>query len=187
MLVSRKIPIVAPSIRREYENHGVAGFYLEGGSTYQNPHEPQIRLSLQRVVPAWKLDLSRVLDLAAGSGEVTLALRELGAEKIDGIDPYTHQAYCDRTGQPASKETFETIADGALSDRRYSLIACSFALHLVDLSRLPQLAYQLSLIAPQLLVITPHKRPQIQSAWGWELTEEAVYQRVRSRLYRSRA
>jgi hypothetical protein len=181
----RKAPATAPSIRRQYETRGVGGFYTEDGATYRNPHEPGIRQSLLQIVPEWELDLSHVLDLAAGSGEATLVLRELGAGQIDGIDPYTHEAYFERTGAVAGRETFETIADGALIARRYSLIICSFALHLVERSRLPQLAYQLSCISRQLLVLTPHKRPVIREAWGWKLTHETVCQRVRSRLYRS--
>ena len=135
----------------------------------------------------WPLDLSHVLDLAAGSGEVTLALRELGAKRIDAIDPFTFDAYQDRTGQVAGRETFEQIAAGALAGRRWSLIVCSFALHLVERSRLPAVAYQLSLAAPRLLVLTPHKRPIIQPEWGWELTHEMLVQRVRSRLYESKS
>lgn len=173
-------------IRHEYETRGVRGFYQDRGSHYRNPHEPAIRESLQLVVRDWDLDLTHVLDLAAGSGEVTLALRDLiGAQRIDGIDPYTFKAYQSRTGQAAGRETFEQISGGALADRNYSLIVCSFAMHLVERSRLPGLAQALSRIADSLLILTPHKRPEIRPDWGWKLTHERVTQRVRSRLYRS--
>lgn len=124
-----------------------------------------------------------MLDLATGSGEITLALRELGVKHIDAIDPFTYHAYLERTGQPAGRESFEQIAAGALSGRRYSLVVCSFALHLIEESRLPKVCYQLSTIAKQLLVLTPHKRPQIRPEWGWELNYEMVVQRVRARFY----
>jgi SAM-dependent methyltransferase len=173
------------AVRQEYEERGVLGFYRESGSEYRNPHEPQIRHSLEIAAADWHLDLSHVLDLAAGSGEVTLALRSLGAKAIKGIDPFTYAAYKERTGQVAGRETFEQVAAGALSDRSYSLIVCSFALHLLEASRLPRVAIQLSRIGTRLLILTPHKRPQIRADWGWELEREMVVQRVRSRLYQS--
>jgi hypothetical protein len=124
-----------------------------------------------------------VLDLAAGSGEATLALRELGAAAVHGIDPFTHEAYAQRTGQAAERLTFADIAAGALEGRRYTLIVASFALHLCEPSRLPKLMLQLSRISDALLVLTPHKRPQIRREWGWDLREELIVERVRSRLY----
>ena len=175
------------AIRHEYEAHGVAGFYQSAGSEYRNPHEPQVRHSILSAVRDWKMDLSNVLDLAAGSGEATLALREAGAARVEGIDPYTFEAYRRRTGQIAGRETFEQIAQGALAGRDYSLIVCSFALHLIDPSRLPRVALQLALIADQLLVLTPHKRPEVRADWGWTIANERVLRRVRSRGYLSRS
>jgi len=174
-----------PAIRHEYESRGVAGFYRQSGAHYRNPHEPQVRKSLQFAAAHWNLDLSHVLDLAAGSGEVTLALRDLGAKQIEAIDPFTFAAYRERTGTEAGRETFEQIAAGALAGRTYSLIVCSFALHLVENSRLAQLCYALSQISGTLLILTPHKRPEIRPEWSWTLQQETVIERVRSRLYRT--
>jgi len=173
------------AIRHQYETHGIDGFYRKEGSTYRNPHEPQIQRSLDIVVRELDLDLSHVLDLAAGSGEVTLALRRLGAINIKGIDPFTHAAYERRTGVNATRETFEEIAGGALEGQSYSLIVCSFAMHLLEDSRLAGLAYQLSCIGDRLLILTPHKRPRLRDEWGWALEHERVVERVRLRLYRS--
>ena len=173
----------APAVRHQYQRLGVRGFYARHGPEYRNPHEPQIRMSLEKAVGEWPLELSHVLDLAAGSGEATLALRELGAGRIDGIDPFTFDAYEARTGQRAGRERFEEIAAGVLARRRWSLIVCSFALHLVEPSRLPGVAYELSLVAPRLLVLTPQKRPALRDQWGWVLTHEMLVQRVRSKLY----
>lgn len=171
------------SIRAGYQRHGVRGFYERIREAYRNPHEAAVRSALQAGLSRWPVDISRVLDLACGSGEVTLALQALGCSSIAGIDPYTAPAYQKRTGQPVEPFTFAQIAAGALTGRRYSLIVCSYALHLVPASRLPLLAYQLQQIAPALIVFTPHKRPQLREAWGWRLVEEIVVERVRARLY----
>jgi SAM-dependent methyltransferase len=174
-----------PSIHKAYEQHGVRGFYQHYGEAYRNPHEAAIHLALHTGLSRWQLDLSRVLDLACGSGEVTLALQALGCTSIEGIDPYTAEAYRARTGKLAEPVTFEQISEGALEGRRYSLIVCSYALHLLPASRLPVLAYQLHRLAPALIILTPHKRPQLREAWGWRLEDEIVVARVRARLYRA--
>jgi SAM-dependent methyltransferase len=173
------------SMRAEYEKHGIVGYYQQFGAAYRNPHELAVRRALRAAVPAWDLHLARVLDLACGSGEATLALRELGAGQVEGVDPYTTAAYQARTGAPAEALTFEAIAAGALDGRRYSLIVCSYALHLLAPSRLPRLAYQLSRLAPALLVLTPHKRPVLRPEWGWSLAGELRVERVRVRAYQS--
>ena len=172
-----------PSLRSRYQRFGVRPYYQQHGAGYRNPHEPAVRSALRQAVRAWELDLGRVLDLACGSGEATLALRELGAGEIDGVDPYTGPAYQTRTGQAAEPYSFEQVAAGALDGRRYSLIVCSYALHLLDPSRLPRLVYQLSRLSPSLLVLTPHKRPHLRPEWGWTLVSEMVVERVRARFY----
>jgi 2-polyprenyl-3-methyl-5-hydroxy-6-metoxy-1,4-benzoquinol methylase len=176
-----------PSIRAGYQAHGVPGFYEEHGAAYHNPHEQAVRAALAAGVEHWPLNLGHVLDLACGSGEATLALRGLGAGSIDGIDPYTGAAYLARTGQAAEACSFEQIAAGALDGRRYGLIVCSYALHLAEPSRLPQLAWQLSRLAPALLLLTPHKRPVLRPEWGWHMAGELRVQRVRARLYQASA
>ena len=172
-------------IREEYEKHGAVGYYKRFGHEYENPHELAVQILLRRAFAAWDLDTRNVLDLACGSGEVTLALQELGCRQVTGIDPFTHEAYRQRTGKRAERFTFEEIAAGALAGRRYTLIVCSFALHLLEESRLPGLLYQLSVTSPALIVLTPHKRPQIPETWSWTLVDEMMEARVRIRLYRS--
>jgi SAM-dependent methyltransferase len=171
------------AIRNEYEEHSVKGFYEKFSDEYRNPHESAIRKVLQLAAAKWSVDFSNVLDLACGSGEVTLALKSLGCAKIDGIDPYTGNAYFNRTGQVAEAYTFEDIAGGIISDRSYSLIVCSFAMHLVNSSRLPLLAYQLRLIAHSMIIVTPHKRPELKPEWGWLFLDEIAVDRVRARFY----
>jgi hypothetical protein len=171
------------SIRAQYEKHGPSEYYRLHGATYRNPHELAVRAAVHAAAGEWALDLRHVLDLACGSGEATLALWEAGAGRVEGVDPYTAEAYQARTGQAAESLTFEAIAAGALEGRGYSLIVCSYALHLLEESRLPQLAYQLSRAATALLVLTPHKRPHLREGWGWRLMGEQVVQRVRVRYY----
>ena len=171
------------SIRAEYERHGARQFYERSGSRYRNPHEPAIERVLRAAVAKWSPDLSHVLDLACGSGEVTLVLRSLGAETVQGIDPFTADAYWERTGAEAERLTFEDIAAGALDGRRFSLIVCSYALHLVEPPRLPTLVYQLGRVADSLFILTPHKRPVLKPAWGWQIVGEIVIERVRARYY----
>jgi SAM-dependent methyltransferase len=176
-----------PSVRDGYARLGVDAYYRRHASTYRNPHEDTVRAAIAHAVADWTPDLSHVLDLAAGSGEVTLALRELGAARIDAIDPFTADAYQQRTGAACEPLDFAAIATGALGDRRYSLIVCSFALHLCEPSRLPVLAQQLSLLAPNLLILTPHKRPILRPEWGWDTIAERVTWRVRGRYHHSTA
>jgi hypothetical protein len=171
------------AIRHQYEDYGVKGYYTRFGSDYRNPHEPIIGEVLRAAFERWHLDLTRVLDLACGSGEVTLALRDLGCSDIDGIDPHTTEAYLARTGQRAETFSFEQIAGGALDGRNYSLIVCSFGLHLIEVSWLPSLLARLKSISNRLLVVTPHKRPAIKTEWGWTLADELVIERVRARIY----
>ncbi|XWK87761.1 MAG: class I SAM-dependent methyltransferase [Phormidium sp.] len=174
------------AIRNEYEVYSVQGFYERFGDEYRNPHEAIIKGVIEESVSKWQLNCQQVLDLACGSGEVTLALQSLGITNIDGIDPYTYNAYFQRTGQQAEIYTFEDIANGVLTGRHYSLILCSFALHLVDRSRLPLLLYQLSLIADTMVIVTPHKRPQLKAEWGWIFLDEITIERVRAWLFQTR-
>jgi hypothetical protein len=156
-----------PSLRAGYEALGVRGYYERHGAHYLNPHEPAVSRALAAAVEAWQPDLA------------------LGAGAIEGLDPFTAEAYQARTGQPAQALSFEAIAAGALAGRRYSLIVCSYALHLLEASRRPALAYTLCRLAPALLVLSPHKRPHLRPAWGWTLTGELVVERVRAKFFSS--
>jgi 2-polyprenyl-3-methyl-5-hydroxy-6-metoxy-1,4-benzoquinol methylase len=171
--------------RRRYDSYGVEGFYQEFGDEYCNPDEATIRSALRRAHSRWQVDTTHVLDLACGSGEVTLALRQLGYPRIEGIDPHTGAAYQDRTGQPARALSFEQIAAGALTGETFSLIVCSYALHLPEKSLLPGILVQLALLSPSMVVLSPHKRPVIAAEWGWSLEDEFMEERTRIRLYRS--
>jgi hypothetical protein len=184
LAVNEDDPEAAPeSIRACYQQHGAEGYYRAHAEDYANPHEPDIRHAIGLAVERWKLNLARVLDLAAGSGEATLALAELGAKIIEACDPFLFRQYERRTGRRCERFSFEDVAAGALAGRAYDLIVCSFALHLADESRLPGICQQLGLASPALLILTPHKRPDLRPQWGWTLKDEYVWARVRCRLY----
>jgi len=176
-------PKIASSVRHGYESHGVRKYYQQFGSQYRNPHEKSVELLLGSCLKKWQPDLSNVLDLACGSGEASVVLARHSVGKISGIDPFTGESYRRRTGLDAEPSSFESIERGDLKERRYSLIVCSYAMHLVPKSRLPRLAYQLAVMSPQLLLIMPHKRPVIRPEWGWRLVGEDRNDKARARWY----
>jgi len=169
------------SIREAYETLGVEGFYKQHGSSYTNPHEASIKEVLDASISFWNPDLTNVLDLACGDGVIT---RNLKATNVVGIDPYTNEAYLSKTGKQALTYTFDDISNGAISDHRYSLIICSYALHLVEQSKLRKLEYMLALISKYMLIISPHKNPTIVN--GWTLKPYDLYlERIRAKYYES--
>ena len=173
------------SIRENYEKDGVEGYYRREGHHYRNPHEDALRATLQRCL-SWDLDLSRVLDLGAGSGEVTLFLQENGVlpQQIDACDPYTGAAFLERVGRPCASWSFRDLVGATLQGRHYSLIVASYSLHLCPESMLPSLMMALGRHSSTLLCLSPHKRPELR--WGWRLDREGYdpIDRVRARLYR---
>lgn len=178
---------MSDAIRPQYDEHGATEYYRKFGATYRNPHEPVVRTLIEQAAHEFPFDTTaRVLDLACGSGEATLALREVGCTSIEGIDPFTSIAYLERTGQEAEDFSFEDAVQGVLSSRHYELCVCSFALHLAPNSVLPNLCLQLALICKTLWIITPHKRPHIKEEWGWKFREEIMLSRVRLRVYDSK-
>jgi len=179
------VPQQKKSLRNAYIEHDIETYYQKFGDDYRNPHEAIIQQILELTNQQWALDWHRVLDLACGSGEVTLALENIGILNVEAIDPFTYKNYQERTGKIARQFSFEEIATGALAGEKYSLIICSFALHLVPESRLPILLYHLGLVSNHLLIITPHKRPEIKPAWSWLSVDEIYWQKVRARLYTS--
>lgn len=166
--------------RQKYREHGVAGFYQKFGAIYQNPLERQVReltrWSIERLQP------KTALDLACGSGECTLVLQEHHVD-VKGIDPYCHMAYKRRTGQDALRATFDEVAAGSIYPMRWDMIICSFAMHLIEPSKLFVLLWRLRAHSDRLVIITPHKRPVIKPNTWWMLHEERSFERVRGRIY----
>ncbi|KAJ3525105.1 hypothetical protein NM688_g8455 [Phlebia brevispora] len=139
-------------------------------------------------------------------------------------DPYTAEAFHSRT-QLANCSTlsFKDVADGKLpeaclesqnpqiplsllhtapfgEDDVVEMTVCSFALHLIESpSELFGLLWQLSTKCRWLVILAPHKKPEIKEGWGWtkwnidEWNEcrmsdskgELLQDRVHCRVYRS--
>lgn len=174
-----------PAIRPLYEEHGVEGYYRDHAMAYENPHLPEIRTLLER--NRARMDTNRVLDFAAGGGEVTRVLQDLGVQDISGCDPYTAALYAQNTGQTCLPFSFKDVIRNGLPDP-YSVVICSFALHLCPAKQLFPLCWNLLQAAPLLVVLTPHKRPELESLPGiglvWEdfaLTERG--KKVRCKAY----
>ncbi|CAF0741862.1 unnamed protein product [Adineta steineri] len=65
----------------------------------------------------------------------------------------------------------------------YGFEPTAFAAHLIPPSYVQLVMIQLRFVAKKLIILTPHKRPQLLPEWGWKLTDEFVYERIRARLY----
>lgn len=180
------------SIRSQYEKYGAQKYYEAMGCNYQNPHEKQIQVGLPQALTLWQNQkflgqIHKLIDLACGSGEITLIAKKFWPQiHTIGIDPYTHQAYKDRIGNDCVNLSFEDVAKmNFTEDLRCDLIICSYALHLLDSSYLWQLLTVLSMLTSKLVIITPHKNPQIQPHCGWTLIDEQRFDQChqRYRLY----
>jgi len=195
------IPARATGNFRSAYEHGVADYYEREGSNYSNPHEPQVRTALRLLLSGRRVDTTHVLDLACGSGEITRALLDYNAGRLTGkprgpfsvlaVDPYTGAAFqqalagCDTKGTTVVHRpySFENIAAGLLSAARISTVICSYAMHLLEPSRLPVLLHQLAVISPSLVILSPHKKPVIDHP-SWRLSTEDVVERVHVRVFK---
>ncbi len=175
------------AIRPLYEAHGAEGYYAAFAETYENPHFPEIAALLEKNLP--RFDCSGgVLDFAAGGGEVTQVLRRLGVPQIIGCDPFTYALFEKNTGLPCLRLAFKEVVKSGLP-ASYSLIISSFALHLCPPKDLFLLTWQLLQAAPLLVVLTPHKRPELEHLPGIELAWEDFVvtgrgKKVRLKAYR---
>ncbi|KAF9013376.1 hypothetical protein BDQ17DRAFT_1231671 [Cyathus striatus] len=110
---------------------------------------------------------------------------------IDLNDEHNSGSLTSGTGSPDEESA---------SSQRIDFIVCSFALHLLETpSGLFSLLWELSLKARWLIILAPHKKPELKNGWGWtkwnivEWQEcsitahegELLYDRVHCRIYRS--
>lgn len=159
----KKINPDASAIRNAYAEKGVADFYAAEGHLYKNPHEPQVAELVAKSTSWWTGN--KVWDLCCGSGEVSRAiLKGVSSPDIFASDPFTGMAFKDQHPDIAFADwTFEDIAKGVASNHRFDAVYCSFALHLCPEDWLYQVCNQIFNVAPVLIIITPHKRPVLES------------------------
>lgn len=153
-------------LRSLYEQLGVDKYYKDYGDQYSNPHFEQVQTLIEQNKS--RLDYSNVLDFCAGGGEASLVLRALGSNKITASDPFTHQLYEKNLQQKCHRWSFDDAIKGKITGD-YSSIICSFAMHLCPEEKLYILATTLFQHSPSLVIITPHKRPQLEQFSGIEL------------------
>lgn len=172
-------------IRPLYDEHGAEGYYRDFADTYENPHLPEIRALLAQNLKRFDCSGS-VLDFAAGGGEVARTLQQLGVEQIMGCDPFTHALFERKTGLPCLQLDFKSVIRSGLPGH-YSTIISSFALHLCPAKELFSLCWQLFQSAPLLVVITPHKRPELEKLPGVDLIWEDAVETPRGKKVRMKA
>lgn len=153
-------------IRKLYEQLGVEKYYKDYGDQYQNPHSQQIEELI--IANKGRLDYESVLDFCAGGGEISWILKELGYSNFTGSDPYTYQLYKKNLAQQCYRWSFEDVIKGKL-EGNYSSIICSFAMHLCEEQKLYPLVVQLFQHSKSLVILTPHKRPELETMNGVEL------------------
>ncbi len=156
-------------IRLLYEEHGAEAYYQSLGDTYENPHFPEIASLVRRNLH--RIDTSSILDFAAGGGEVTKVLLDAGVQNITGADPFTGTLFEKNTGLICEPWSFADVVRVGLP-ATYSAVISSFALHLCPASSLFPLCWNLLDASPLLVMITPHKRPELELLAGIRLVWE---------------
>jgi hypothetical protein len=176
---------VSNKIRPLYDEHGAEGYYRAFGNQYENPHLPEISALLERNFV--RLDCSGVvLDFAAGGGEVSSVLLSLGAKHLVGCDPFTHALFEQKTGLICLQQSFKDVVREGITGP-YSLIVSSFAMHLCPQKDLFSLTWNLLQAAPVLVIITPHKRPELEKLPGIQLLWEDYVETDRGKKVRMKA
>ena len=168
---------ILSSVRAGYEELGVDEYYRIHSKDYSNPHYREIEYLLKEYIKSHDIG-ENILDLCCGSGEVTKILNIIGKYRIEGLDPYTAYSYVKNTNNDCYIYNFKDIVKGALENKKYDTIICSFAMHLCEESMLNGLLYQLSRISNKLVILTPHKRPEINSWWR-EIYREKILSKAR--------
>ncbi|CAE8607993.1 unnamed protein product [Polarella glacialis] len=187
---------------------GVAGFYT--ATTWHNPWQDKLEGALSRALSDWdergfflKSDwdaeeghpLGRVLDLACGSGEASMALMRWAelwpgaVATLEASDPFNFDSYESRTGRKAHKWSFGDVAGGALDGQgTYDLVLCTFAMHLVEGPELLDTLKALSTGSRLLVIGSSRKEPHVTKKSGWELLDYKPFSfggGIRLALYRS--
>lgn len=64
--------------------------------------------------------------------------------------------------------TFKDIVQNGIG-KRYDFVICSYAMHLYEKSMLPMLLYRIGEISYNLVIITPHKKPNCNGGFFREI------------------
>lgn len=176
------------AIRDEYAEKGVEAYYKANANVYENPHFPYIKALLWQ--NKHRINYARVLDFCAGGGEVTLILSDenliIEKEKAFeskkkeqrhiGCDPFTFKLYEKNTGYACVPYNFEDVIKGKLYKKlagdSFTSVISSFGMHLCPEKQLFPLVYQLFALSDNIVIITPHKRPQLEKIQGVQLLFE---------------
>jgi len=171
------------SVRGNYSKYGVDRYYQEFGYEYINPHFNYIKILINKLIIENIVDLTKVLDLSSGNGEVTDILTNNGVNNIEACDPYLCDNYRNNFNYRCFDCSFDDIFNGKLNDK-YSVIFCSYALHLSDNSKLPNILWNLSLITDHLVILSPNNKPVINN--GFDLIYSDRYKKSRIKVYKSK-
>ena len=149
------------SIRDDYIHYGVNEFYTNHADKYKNLHHDQVKQLL--IDNQDNINYKSVFDLSCGDGLVTQILTEMGYKISGASDPYLFSQYTKNTGLPCYQWSFlDIIKNGFETNQHYSAIISSFSLHLCPPKQLYNLITQLLQVTDTIIIITPHKRPQLE-------------------------
>lgn len=149
------------SIRAQYEQHGVAGYYAEHAGSYANPHAHAVVSLLHQV---WDERWTSGIDLACGDGLVTKTKGNV-CEFI-GIDPYLNDRYTQETGRACIRASAQHIVGGTVCLPKAKVIVCSYAFDLIPQSFTHDLLWRLADAADNLVVIRPNKKVIDHLMWS---------------------
>ena len=159
-----------------YQEQGVENYYKNHGNDYSNPHFTNIAYIFPKVLKAIVIGKqASILDLACGSGEITRLLIDHGysAERIVGMDPYTKQSYESNTPCKCIGKSFSNLVAGDLSEERYDVVVCSYAVHLIEPESLFGFMLEMSTITSQFVVLTHMRKFEVKH-YMWR-TEQEIY------------
>jgi 2-polyprenyl-3-methyl-5-hydroxy-6-metoxy-1,4-benzoquinol methylase len=126
------------------------------------------------------------LDLSCGTGLITDILMKKGITDIIGCDPYLNKEYTENTTKESIDLSFNDIQHGKLFGKRYDSIVCSYAMHLIEPSRLNQVLWNLCLVSNYLVLLSPNNRPFITDEESYELIDKGKVGKCKYRVYKSR-
>jgi hypothetical protein len=151
-------------IYNEYKKYGVDGYYKKYANTYFNPHENKINNILIDIIKNIYSNSLTILDIACGNGLVSKIINNYLLNNklennniiIEGTDPYFNNKYCNYN------YSFEDIANGLISNKKYNIGFCCYAFHLLNKSWYYQFFNELANIVDEFIIITPSKKINIK-------------------------